>query len=205
MRPVGLPGAAIEEGRGHTGLFYSPMRRAVPGGERGAPDDLRVDLSSLCRRAGTSQRLLLRDEDAYLICPSWGSIVSALKLAGGKGHSQARARGNSEASARGPCQPTWALPVPGRLAVRAVPPGSREAASLSCSRLLRGGAPGKLCKRTRHFVTQDSRPPSCLLGREAGRGPQLHGLELLPGSTASSGEKQDECPPGITEQIGCAV
>ena len=78
------------------------------------------------------------------VCPSWGSIVSALKLAGGKGHSQARARGNSEALARGPCQPTWALPVPGRLAMRAVPPGSREAASLSCSRLLRGRAPGKL-------------------------------------------------------------
>lgn len=45
--------------------------------------------------------------------------------------------------------------APGRLALRAVPPNSREAALLSCSRSLRGRAPGKLCKRTRHFVAQD--------------------------------------------------
>ena len=167
MRPAGLClEQLLRKARATLGSSYSPTRRAVPGGKTEVPADLRVDLSSPCRRVGTSERLL-RDKDARLICPSWGSILSALKLAGGKGHSQARARGNSEASARGPRQPTWALPVPGRLAMRAVPPDSREAASLSCSRRLRGRAPGKLCKRTRNFVTQDGQPPSRLLGRSS--------------------------------------
>ena len=146
--------------RATLGSSYSPTQRAVPGGKTGAPADLRVDLGSLCRHAGMSERRLLRDEDARLIWLLWGSILSALKLAGGKGHSQARTRGNSEALARGPRHPTGlsghpGTRAPGRLALRAVPPNSREAALLSCSRSLRGRAPGKLCKRTRHFVAQD--------------------------------------------------
>lgn len=129
MRPAGLClEQLLRKARATLGSSYSPKRGAVPGGKTGAPADPRVDLSSLCRHVGMSERLL-RDKDARLICPSWGSILSALKLAGG--HTQARARGNSEASARGLCQPMQAVPVPGRLAVRAVPPNSREAALLS--------------------------------------------------------------------------
>ena len=99
--------------RATLGSSYGPTRRAVPAGKTGAPADLRVDLGSLCRRAGTSERRLPRDEDAHLIWLAWGSILSALKLAGGKGHSQARTRGNCEAPARGPHHPTG---LSGRLA-----------------------------------------------------------------------------------------